>query len=144
MIIVVACLVAHFIDKAFYTFKESSTQAEHSVTYFAFLFKICLMSMLAYVFIRLPQIIKKEPLLKFKRNIWLTHVISIVAYFLTWAAYVIAFTLWSRDPNSETDTGDARLRTLAVCELLYNLSSVFLGVLLFRNMDLMTRKVEEQ
>ena len=55
--------------------------------------------MLAYIFIRLPQIIKREPLLKFKRTVWLIHVLAIIAYFATWAFYVVAFSLWSNDPN---------------------------------------------
>ena len=63
MIIVVACLVAHFVDKAFYTFKQSSKDADYSVTYFAFIFKVCLIVMTAFVFVRLRQVIKNEPLL---------------------------------------------------------------------------------
>jgi len=53
MIIVVACLVAHFVDKAFYTFKQSSPDANKGIAYFAFIFKICLLIMTVFVFARM-------------------------------------------------------------------------------------------
>lgn len=72
---------------------------------------------------------------------WLAHVFALLLYFVWWACYEIAFLFWSRDQNSKTDTADTRLRILAFTELCFNLSSVFLGLVLFRLMDKMTRKV---
>jgi len=90
MIIVVACVVAHFVDKAFYTFKFSSKDASRSITYFVFIFKICLLIMTVFVFTRLRQVVNREPLLKLNKNMWLIHVVALVFYFVWWGAYEIA------------------------------------------------------
>jgi len=63
LIIVVAILVAHFVDKAFYTVKDSSSVADDTVTYFALVLKVMIMIMECYCFIRLWLVIRAEPLL---------------------------------------------------------------------------------
>ena len=57
MIIVMAILLAHFVDKAFYTFKRSSSEADQKVTYFAIALKISLIVMIGYVFMRLKTVV---------------------------------------------------------------------------------------
>ena len=57
MIIVMAILLAHFVDKVFYTFKRSSEEADQKVTYFAIALKMGLIIMIAYVFTRLKSVV---------------------------------------------------------------------------------------
>ena len=71
---------------------------------------------------------------------WLMHVLSFSIFFLTWVMYEIAFAIWQADPNSKTDAGGTKLRILAFTELFYNISSVFLGLLLFRVINKITSK----
>ena len=63
MIIVLAILMAHFVDKVFYTFKESSTDADHAITYFTMTLKACLMVMITFVLVRIRYIVKAEPMI---------------------------------------------------------------------------------
>ena len=143
MIIVVAIVVAHFVDKAFYTFKESSADADQKVTYFAIALKLCLIVMIAYVFVRIRTVVHSEPLIKLNKTLWLLHVSLLSIYYLMWAAYEVTYTTWMLDPNSKHDISDNKLKVLAVVELLFNIVSVFLGCLLFYMVDRMTRPVEE-
>ena len=57
MIIVVAILLAHFVDKAFYTFNKSSDDANDKITYFAIALKLSLIFMIAYVFYRIRSVV---------------------------------------------------------------------------------------
>lgn len=136
MVIVVAVLVAHFVDKAFYTFKESSPDADQKVTYFAIALKLCLIIMIIYVFGRLRIAINGEPMLKLNTKIYVLHVLFLSAYFVFWVCYEIAFTFWELDPNSKHDNvGDTKLKVLAAVELSFNIISVTLGCLLFYMLD---------
>ena len=143
MIIVVAIVVAHFVDKAFYTFKESSEDADQKVTYFAIALKMCLIVMIAFVFIRIRTVVNSEPLIKLNMRQWTLHVGLLSIYYLMWAAYEIAYTVWILDPNSKRNFTDTKLKMLAIVELTFNVVSVFLGCLLFYMVDRMTRPVEE-
>ena len=143
MIIVVAIVVAHFVDKAFYTFKESSEEADQKVTYFAIALKMCLIVMIAYVFIRIRSVVLSEPLIKLNMRQWTLQVGLLSIYYLMWGAYEITYTFWILDPNSKRDFTDTKLKMLAIVELTFNVVSVFLGCLLFYMVDRMTRLVEE-
>ena len=63
MIIVLAILVAHFVDKVFYTFKESSTNADYAITYFTMILKLALCCMIMFVLFRIRYIVKSEPMI---------------------------------------------------------------------------------
>ena len=143
MIIVMAILLAHFVDKAFYTFKRSSSEADQKVTYFAIALKISLIVMIVYVFVRLKTVVQSEPMLKLNMKLWLVHVVILLGYYLMWASYEVAYTFWLLDPNSEKEFTDTRLKVLGSVELIFNVTSVFLSCLLFRMVDHMTRPVEE-
>ena len=60
MIIVVAMLVAHFVDKAFYTIQDATNIIDNTVKYLAVALKLCIMAMCCFVFIRLRQVINSE------------------------------------------------------------------------------------
>ena len=135
MIIVVAILVAHFVDKAFYTFKKSSSDADTKITYFAIALKICLMIMITFVFARIRTVVNSEPMLKLNFKLWIMHVISLIAYFILWTTYEISFTFWELDPNSKHNAGDTKLEVLAIVELIFNLVSVGLACILFYMVD---------
>ena len=53
LVIYVAVLVAHFVDKSFYIVKESSTMADNTITYFALAMKSTMIVMETYIFVRL-------------------------------------------------------------------------------------------
>ena len=58
MIIVVAILVAHFVDKAFYTMKDSSQALDNTITYFALALKLSISIMIAFIFVRLHKVVE--------------------------------------------------------------------------------------
>lgn len=138
MTIVIAILVAHFVDKAFYTIKQSSQTADNTITYFAIFLKCCLMSMIGFVFYKLRAEIKKESLLKMKTGMWAFHILALSLYFIWWTLYEVAYYFWMLDPNMETGLSDQRLVTLAVIELCFNSFSCLLGFLLFYMVEKMT------
>ncbi len=106
MTIVIAILVAHFVDKAFYTIKQSSQTADNTITYFAIFLKFCLMSMIGYVFYQIKVVIKKESLLKLKTGMWVLHILALSLYFIWWALYEVAYYFWMLDPNMESGLSD--------------------------------------
>ena len=120
LIIVMACLFAHLVDRGFYTFKTSSKDANRSVAYFALTFKIGLMASSVIVFVMLYRIVKSETFLLMKQGMYLAHVIIISSYFAFWAAYTITYQFCMADPDFFNNIQDARLLTLAVMELMYN------------------------
>lgn len=82
-------------------------------------------------------------MLKLNTKIWLIHVITLFFYYTCWFFYEVSYLLWINDASDDDEGGinDFKLRTLAACELCYNISSVFLGLLLFRTMEKMTCEV---
>ena len=101
MIIVVAILVAHSVDRAFYTVKQSSLSADNTVKYFGLILKLCIMVMVSFIFIKLHRVIKAEPLLKLNKTIYRTHVAALVLYYSLWVAYDVTYNVWEDDPENE-------------------------------------------
>ena len=87
MIIVVAILVAHFVDKAFYTVKDSSLEADNTVKYLAAVLKLSIALMIGYVFWRLYRVVKAEPLLQINMVLFNIHIVALSLYFILWTAY---------------------------------------------------------
>ena len=138
MIIVLAILVAHFVDKVFYTFKESSTNINYFITYFTIVLKFLLMIMIMFVLFRIRYVVKNEPMLKFNSRIWKLHIITLAAYYSMWAFYEIWFTV-----SDDDDASDIYNIVLTVSTLVYNLTGIFLSILLFHMIDKMTMHVSE-
>lgn len=138
-----AILIAHFVDKVFYTIKTSSTNADHTIAYFAVVLKLCLMVVLIYVFYRLYKVVKSEPLLKLNSRMFCIHITAMFLYYFWWSAYEIAFIEWMTDPEKSGDATTRKLRALAAIELLFNTFSVMLSVLLFYMIDKMTQPIHK-
>ena len=144
MIIVVAILVAHFVDKAFYTYKKSSDDADQTVTYFTIALKLMLMLLIFYVLWKIRKVIIEEPTSKLNTKMWNSHICLIGFYYCMWASYETVYTAWMLDPNHQRDLTDNTLIMLAVVELIFNISSVCLMALLFRMIDKMTMIVQDE
>ena len=137
-IIVVAILVAHFVDKAFYTVKKSSTMADDTITYFAIVLRVCLIIMISYDFVRLYIVITADPMLQINNIIYRTHVAALFLYFIFWTAYETCYMLWEFEPNYEKSENDWNLIILCVITLLFNTFTVALNFLLFYMINKMT------
>ena len=144
MIIVLAILVAEFLDRACFTVLESSQQADKSVRFFALILKLCLLGLIVYVFIELHRVIKNEPLLKLNRRNYTTHIVVVFLYFFWWAVYEISFSVWLNDTDYQEGVPDAKLTALAAITFCFNCCSVLLGFLLFYMIGKMTKPVQDQ
>ena len=143
MIIVTAVLIAHTVDLVFYTFKDSSQEADHTVAYFAIIIRILLLASLMFVFVRLGHIVRDLPLIRLKKKVWTAHMGSLLLYIVFWVAYEISYIFWVKDTNNKGLT-HRRLIVLASIELVFNLSSMILEFLLFWMLDKMTRPIDDE
>lgn len=94
--------------------------------------------MIAYMFYRIGKVVSNEPMLKLNKQMFNTHIILIITYYIFWTAYEIVYTLWMLDSNDKRGITDATLKTLSAVELIFNISSVFLNILLFYMIDKMS------
>ena len=79
MIILLAFLVAYFLDKSFYTLKQSSVGADRTVVVFALFMRALFMGLVAYSFIKLYLVQRKEMFLVLRKGAWSTHLGILVA-----------------------------------------------------------------
>ena len=99
MIIVVAILVAHFVDKAFYTFKKSSEDADQNIMYLSIALKVCIMISICITLCRIRYVVTKEHTINLRTRLWNIHVIFITSYYILWGGYELFYTMWMLDPN---------------------------------------------
>lgn len=57
LVIVIAVTLAHFLDEAFYTIKDSSEIADDTITYFAVILKMSIIVMVSFVFYKIRKVI---------------------------------------------------------------------------------------
>ena len=137
MIIVLAILIAHFVDRTFYTFRQSSDSADQKVWYFAVALKSGLIIMVTFAFIRIRKVINNDPYVTLNKKLFNIHASALFIYYVLWVLYEISHTLWILDPDYGKMT-DNTLIVLAICILTFNLSSIFLNIILFYMMDKIT------
>ena len=143
MIIVVAVLIAHFVDSVYVTFTDSNDRSNNTIQIFSICLRVMLLGMLIFIFARINKEINRVPLLQLKKRIWMAHMVAICSYYALWVAQEIAFIIWLKDDRKKFIT-DGKLIALAAIELLFNLSSVMLEALLFWMLNKMTMVGVEQ
>ena len=99
-IIVVAILLAHFVDRLFYTLKDAATDADHTIAYFAIGFNVCFIIGITVVFYRIPRIVRSEPALMLNTRLVAVHIAALSLFFSFWAIYMTAYEVWMADPKS--------------------------------------------
>ena len=144
LVIMVAVLTAHFIDKAFFTIKDSSSIADDTITYFNLVLKMILLGTTVYVFIRIWQVINAEPLLQLNKRLFNVHVWSLSFYWVFWGAYEVTYVVFQLDTKWKPGEEDTNLVLLSVMTLCFNISSVFLAILLFYMVEKMTHPVQDE
>ena len=100
MIIIIAVCVAHFVDKAFNTVKESGGFMDSTITYFALALKASIIVMIAFIFYRLHKVVKGDPYLQLNNSLFRIHVTALFLYFFWWTAYEVSFEIWEFDENT--------------------------------------------
>ena len=85
-IIMIAGIVAHGIDRAFYTIKKSSDEANANMAYFALVVRFFLFGTLLYSLIRMRVVITNHENLFISKKVFWLH---ILIYFSVTVAYIL-------------------------------------------------------
>ena len=105
--------------------------------------KASLVVMVTFAFMRIRKVINNDPYVTLNKKLFNTHALALFLYYFLWIMYEITHTLWILDPDYGKITDD-RLIVLAACVLTFNLSSIFLNVVLFYMMDKITQPVQDE
>ena len=100
MIIVGAFIVAHFLDKSFYTIQSSSTNANIAAALFSFTMRGFLFVMSLVSAIKIYRTIKREPFLNLNCRICYLHVGILGIEFFFQGLYELCFILWVHDKSN--------------------------------------------
>ena len=146
MIIVGAFIVAHFLDKSFYTIKRSSSTADKAAAVFAFVMRGFLFILSILSFYKIWQAVKLEPFLRIKQRMAWLHAVILGGNFFFIALYELSLLIWATGGTNKEleELSSSRLFFLSFCELFYNISCVFSVILLGHMMDIMTDNVIDQ
>ena len=93
--------------------------------------------MVTFAFIRIRKVINNDPYVTLNKKLFNIHASALFIYYVLWVLYEISHTLWILDPDYGKMT-DNTLIVLAICILTFNLSSIFLNIILFYMMDKIT------
>lgn len=99
MIIVGAFIVAHFLDKSFYTIKKSSSSADKAAAVFAFLMRGFLFVISVISAIKIYKVIKKEQFLKLQTRICYLHIVILGFNFMFIGLYELSLLIWMTGNN---------------------------------------------
>lgn len=74
MIIMMALLVAHFLDKSFYTLKESNDSTSDKIAIFAIVMRAVFICLWIYAFLKIIAVVKKELFVQIQWKIMGIHI----------------------------------------------------------------------
>ena len=143
-IIVCAILVAHFIDKAFFSYNDESSPLTNTVWYFVIVFKMSLLILIFFSFFMIRTwVLRDKAILNLNGPIWWTHIVFFTLFLLFYIINETYYLMWLNDPNVDDNVEDNVLRMLAITSACWNFSSVGISSILFYMIDKMTLKVED-
>ena len=137
-------MIAHFIDKAFFSYHDDETPFDHTVWYFVIIFRISLLTVIFFSFFMIRVwVLKDKAILNLSGPIWWTHFIFFASFLGCYVINEICYLMWIHDPNAGDNVEDTKLRMLAITSAIWNFSSVLISSLLFYMIDKMTLQVED-
>jgi len=93
-------MVAHFLDKGFYTLKQSSENADQKAALFALCMRLFLMVLVIYSFITINNLVRRETFLGRHGCIWFLHTLTFGVLNLFQLLYEITLIIWIKDGTS--------------------------------------------
>ena len=133
-------MVAHFIDKCFFSYNDESNPFEHTVWYFVIIFRIVLLGLIFFSFFMIRVwVLRDKAILDLHGPIWWTHIVFFTAFLGFYVINEICYLVWLDDPNVDDNVEDTKLLMLAITSTFWNFSSVLISALLFYMIDKMTR-----
>ena len=76
MIIVIAFLVAHLLDKSFYTLRDSSSDADQTAAAFFLTMRLFFWVLMIFSLASMSRIISSEPYLTYRGWVWTMHIVA--------------------------------------------------------------------